>query len=485
MEEFVVKTQDLNINATSPHQEMLVEYFDRLAPERAHWMARNYYYHQQLARIFSFFIPAGRSVLEVGSGIGRLLNAVKPGRGLGLDVSPKMVEIARAGHPHLEFRVEDVERLQTEEKFEYVIASDLIGFLYDVQQSFENLHRVCMPHTRIVISGYNFVWEPLVRLAEKLGLKARQPIQNWLGMADVENLLELAGFEIIRRNSRLLLPKSVPLLSELCNRLLVNLPVFKHLGLVFTLVARPKPLLSQSRHSCSVIVPCRNERGNVEAVAQRTPEIGAHTELIFVEGNSSDGTAEEIQRVIAKYPEKDIKFMKQDGKGKGDAVRKGFAAARGDVLMILDADLTIPPEVLPKFFEALVCGRGEFIHGSRLIYPMEKQAMRFLNLLANKFFSVVFTYLLDQRFKDTLCGTKVLFRRDYELLAANRAYFGDFDPFGDFDLIFGAAKLNLKIVEIPVHYRERTYGMTNISRFRHGCLLLRMSFHAMRKIKFV
>jgi glycosyltransferase involved in cell wall biosynthesis len=236
----------------------------------------------------------------------------------------------------------------------------------------------------------------------------------------------------------------------------------------------------------SVVVPACNERGNIEAVVQRTPSLGARTELIFVEGNSTDGTADEINRVIAAYPDRDIKLVSQgNARGKADAVRKGFAVATGDILMILDADLTVPPEELPKFYRTLISGQGELVQGSRLVYPMQRQAMRFLNIVGNKFFSIAFTYLLEQRFKDTLCGTKALFRRDYEQIADNRAYFGEFDPFGDFDLMFGAAKLNLKIVEIPIHYHERTYGTTNINRFQHGWLLLRMCFFAMRKIKFV
>ena len=236
----------------------------------------------------------------------------------------------------------------------------------------------------------------------------------------------------------------------------------------------------------SVIIPARNERGNIETAVRRTPRLGSGTEIIFVEGNSNDGTAEEIERVIAAYPDRQITHIPQgDGRGKGDAVRKGFAAARGDILMILDADLTVAPEELPKFYNALMSGHGEFVHGSRLVYPMQKQAMRSLNIVANKFFSIAFTYLLEQRFKDTLCGTKVLFAQAYRQIAANRSYFGDFDPFGDFDLIFGAAKLNLKIVEIPIRYYARIYGTTNISRFKHGWLLLQMSAFAMRKLKFV
>lgn len=469
-----------------PDHSGLIQYFDSLASERDRWVATNPYYHQQLAQTFSFCIPPNQSVLEVGSGTGQLLNALRPRRGVGIDISPNMVRIAQQRFPHLEFCVDDIEQLRLEEKFDYVVVSDLIGFLYDVQRAFENLHRVCTPRTRIVISYYNFLWEPILRMGELLGLKAKQPVQNWLSPADIENLLQLAGFEVVRKTSRLLLPKKVPLLAPLCNRFLVNLPLSRKLGLVQLLVARPKPAPIQKDCTCSVVVPCRNERGNIEAAVLRMPALGAHTELIFVEGNSTDGTAEEIERVIAAHPSRDIKLIPQrDGRGKGDAVRKGFAAAKGDVLMILDADLTVDPEELPKFHDALIKGQGEFIHGSRLVYPMEKQAMRFLNLLGNKFFSMAFSYLLEQRFKDTLCGTKVLFRADYEQIAANRSYFGDFDPFGDFDLIFGAAKLNLKIVEIPIHYRERAYGTTNISRFNHGWLLLRMTAYAMRKLKFV
>jgi glycosyltransferase involved in cell wall biosynthesis len=178
-----------------------------------------------------------------------------------------------------------------------------------------------------------------------------------------------------------------------------------------------------------------------------------------------------------------IKGMQQPGKGKADAVFTAFDAATGDVLMILDADLTVPPEQLTAFWQAIRSGKGEFVNGSRLVYRMEDEAMRSLNLIANKLFSIIFTWLLSQRFTDTLCGTKVLRRTDYIRLKAGRAYFGNFDPFGDFDLIFGASKLNLKVVEIPIRYANRTYGETQISRFRHGFMLLRMVLFAFRRIK--
>jgi glycosyltransferase involved in cell wall biosynthesis len=292
---------------------------------------------------------------------------------------------------------------------------------------------------------------------------------------------------VIRHWEEVLLPLPVPLLDSLCNRFLVRLWPFRLFHLSHLVMARRTP--EHDRRSpeplVSVIVPARNEAGNIRSIFERTPEMGSGTELIFVEGHSKDDTLATIEREIAAHPERPARVFQQRGAGKGDAVRLGFAEAKGDVLMILDADLTMPPEELPRFYDALRKGAGEFVNGVRLVYPMEKQAMRFLNLLGNKFFSVAFSWLMGQPIKDTLCGTKVLPRDEYQRIAANRSYFGDFDPFGDFDLLFGAAKLGLKIVEVPIRYRERTYGTTNIQRWRHGWLLVRMSLFAAWRLKFV
>jgi len=475
------------MEGTMTRKAALVTLLDAQAPDSDRWKRKNRYYYESIERIVRFHVPPGSSVLEIGCGTGDLLAALEPSRGVGVDISPKVVEIARGKHPGLSFLVGEAEDLPLSEPFDYVVLSDLIGYLDDVQRSFEQLNRVCHTRTRVIITYYNYLWEGVLRAGERLGMKRPQPDQNWLALGDLQNLLSLAGFQTVSMGYKVLLPVRIPLLSSLCNRVLANLPLLRKLCLVEVIIARPAPVaVPENTLSCSVVVPARNERGNIEDAVRRIPEMGRHTEIIFVEGNSRDGTAEEIERVIAAHPERTVKLVRQgSGVGKGDAVRKGFAAATGDVLMILDADLTVPPEELPKFLKTLASGSGEYVHGSRLVYPMEKQAMRFLNTLGNKFFSLAFTWLLDQRLKDTLCGTKVLYRRDYERIAAGRSYFGDFDPFGDFDLIFGAAKLDLKIVEIPIRYRERTYGTTQISRFRHGWLLLRMCLFALRRIKFV
>jgi len=464
-------------------QEILYNYFEHSAHDRDKWKRRNRFYQHSLEKQFSFIIPQGSVVLELGCSTGDLLNAVKPSKGIGVDFSPKAIELARAKYPHLEFHEADVIDFKPDFDIDYIIVSDLITSLWDVQVFFHQVRSYVSPHTKIVISSFNYLWEPILKMGEFFRLKAHQPLQNWLSVKDIENLLGLENFEIVKVERKLLFPKYIPLFNLLVNTFLSNLPGIGNLNLVQFITARP--LYSQPRdYSVTVVVPARNEMGNIENAILRTPEFGTHQEFIFIEGNSSDGTYDEMLRVQQAYPQKDIKVMKQSGKGKGNAVREAFEKAEGDILIILDADLTTPPEDMPKFYEALRWNKGEFINGCRLVYPMEKQAMRFLNFLANKFFGWFFSFLLGQRLKDTLCGTKVLFRTDYDKIIANRHYFGDFDPFGDFDLLFGAAKLNLKITEVIVRYRDREYGSTQISRFSHGWLLIKMSLFAARKMKF-
>jgi glycosyltransferase involved in cell wall biosynthesis len=309
-----------------------------------------------------------------------------------------------------------------------------------------------------------------------------QPPQNVLSRADVRALAALGDFDAVKDETRVLSPVRLLGLGRVINRFLAPLPLIGSLCLRHFTVCRSLRR-SAEVSSVTVVIPARNERGNIEAAVKRIPRFAQALEIIFVEGGSRDGTWEEIARVAAAYPDCNIKAMRQPGTGKGDAVFSGFDAARGDVLMILDADLTMPPEQLPKFWDAICSGKGEFVNGSRLIYPMEQEAMRVLNLIANKAFSLLFTWLLSQRFTDTLCGTKALRRSDYALIKAARSYFGNFDPFGDFELIFGASKLGLKAVEIPIRYASRTYGETQISRFRHGFMLLRMVLFAFMRIK--
>lgn len=465
----------------------ILELAENIARDRVFWIERNRFFYDNDVRYMRFLVPSGLRILELGCGIGDLLAALEPSYGVGVDFSQAMLDIAKQRHPELQFVLGDVEERDTLERlegaFDIIILSDTIGSLEDCEQTLRNLHDLCHVDTRIILSYYNPLWEPLYYIGEWLGQKSPSVEQNWLTTDDICNLLDLSDFEIIKKDWRQLWPRRMFGLASLLNRFIAPLPVIRRFCCRNYIVARSKRMKPEEKPSVTVLVPCRNEMGNIEDVVTRLPRFCQDMEILYVEGHSNDGTLAEIERVISAYPQYDIKVMVQNGEGKGDAVRAGFAAARGDVLMILDGDLTTPPEFLPKFYQALINGKGEFINGSRLVYPMENDAMRFLNLSANLVFSWLFTWLLNQRFTDTLCGTKVLFRRHYVRIAEGRSYFGDFDPFGDFDLIFGATKLNLKVIEIPVRYASRTYGESQISRFRHGWLLLKMVIFAYRKLK--
>lgn len=462
------------------HLERVRTFYDA-APTEPQAGARAY--RALLAHYYNLLIPPDSSVLEIGCGSGELLGRIRASRKVGIDLAPKQIEAARARVPDARFFAQAGELLDLAEAFDVIIISDALNLAADVQRLFERLHTVSHRETRLIVNFQNTLWRPFLALARQVGLKAAQPQNSWLASSDVFNLLRLAGWSPVCRHGRILLPSRAWGIGTFINRWFA--PFLQWFCLTVFFVARRNLANGARPLTVSVIIPARNEAGNIPAAVTRTPEMGAGTELIFVEGHSRDNTWAEIQRVVAEHPERNIKILQQAGKGKGDAVRAGFAVANGDVLMILDADLTMPPEELPKFYDVIASGRAEFANGVRLVYPMDEKAMQFLNLCANKAFGLIFTWLLGQSVKDTLCGTKVLSRAHYDRIAANRAYFGDFDPFGDFDLLFGASKLNLKIADVPIRYRERTYGTTNIQRWRHGVLLLRMVWFAARKLKFV
>ena len=465
---------------TQTHLDQVRAFYED-TPLDSNWASQGY--RRLLAHYYNLMISPDSSVLEIGCGSGELLSQLKAARKTGVDLSRREIAAARQRIPEGEFHVQAGEDLALTGHFDFIVVSDTINYAADVQVLLERLQSVATPDTRLILNFHSNLWRPFLTLGRWLRLAKPAPQSSWLATSDVRNLLLLADWSPVHVEHRLLLPLSLGGPEVLFNRWLA--PLLPWFCLTVFMVARSSRSLPKSRFSVSVIIPARNEAGNIAAAVARTPAMGAGTELIFVEGHSRDDTWAQIQRVAQENPGLKIKALQQTGSGKGDAVRAGFAVATGDILMILDADLTMPPEELPKFYDVIARGRAEFANGCRLVYPMDEQAMQFLNLCANKSFGLIFTWLLGQPVKDTLCGTKVLSRVHYEKIAANRAYFGDFDPFGDFDLLFGAAKLNLKIADVPIRYRERSYGSTNIQRWKHGWLLLRMVMFAARKIKFV
>lgn len=465
------------------------DHFDWVADHDSNARAAQRVFHAQILDHFRRHIPEGSHVLECGCGAGQLLAGLQLARGVGIDFSSRMIAKARMRHGAqggLEFIEGNVENVLPAEKFDHIVLDYLTGYLSDIQVVLKNLRASAHPRTRLHLTTLNTLWRQPLKLAVGLGSVMPQPSSNWLSHHDLFNLLELAGWEVVTFERLQLFPFNWPLVSPLLNNIAVRLPFFRHFGITLAVTARPRqaPELCGDI-SCSVIVPARNEAGNIRAAIERIPVLGKRTEIIFVEGHSRDDTWQVIQRETAAYKGPHVvKAFRQSGKGKWDAVFTGFAEAQGDVLVIQDADLTAPPEDLPKFYDALQSGAAEFVNGSRLVYPMEAEAMRFLNLLGNKFFAIALSYVLGQPVKDSLCGTKMLLRSDYQRLLRRIKLLGDFDPFGDFNLLFGASMLNLRIRDLPVRYRDRAYGETNISRFSHGWLLLKMTWFGLWRVRF-
>ncbi len=467
------------------YQEARKKHWNAFALKKDHWHGLGNSYHHRLEEIYGFIVKPGSKVLEIGCGEGDLLNFLRPSVGVGVDFSEEMLKRAVNKHHNLNFVLADAHDLSSlNEKFDFIILSDTVNDLWDVQSVFEQIYPLCERNTRLILNVYSRLWEPIISLAQALNLAVPTLEQNWLTREDIANLFHLTGFETIRIWQEFLAPIHIPLMDGFFNRFLDRFWPFRELCLTNFFVARPI-LIHQDLPNVSVIIPARNEAGNIPDIFKRIPHMGNETELIFVEGHSKDDTYNVISQSIKMHPEWKIELFKQQGIGKANAVKLGFEKASGGIVMILDADLTVAPEDLSRFYAALVSGKGEFINGVRLVYPMERQAMQPANLVGNKIFSLIFSWVLGQPIKDTLCGTKALWKSDYHKIVSNRSYFGDFDPFGDYDLIFGAAKLNLRIIDLPIRYRERTYGVTNISRWKHGWLLLRMVIFAALRLKFV
>ncbi len=454
--------------------------FDRFAEEADAWAVKTDGYHGLITSVYDALVPKGMRVLEIGCGRGDLLAAMDPSRGVGVDVSERMIEAAHARHPSLEFVHASGESIALGETFDYVILSDLVPYVDDLQKLFDVVGEHCHARSRVIVNTYSNVWRGPLWLLALLGMRPHRPIRNWVSPRDLTDLFELAGFDVITSRKEILLPVRGRL-AGFVNGALARLPGVRQLALTDWQIARPAPR-SKPQAGVTVVVPCRNEAGAIESIVERVPSLGSGTELLFIEGGSTDETQEAIREAIERHPERDLRLMVQTGRGKANAVHEAFAEAKHEILMILDADLTVAPEDLPKFYEALVSGRGEMINGSRLVYGMEEGAMRFLNLIGNRVFALILSAVLGQYVKDTLCGTKALYRDDYLRIAAQQDEVPGKDPFGDFDLLIGASLAGLKILNVPVRYGARFYGETNIDRFSGGSQLARLAAGGFQRI---
>ena len=467
-------------------------FYDNIAKSRKKWIKKSSAFHKEDSLNFNEFILPRSKVLELGCGTGNLLKSVNPSHAVGVDISKEIIKEAKKEHKEIKFFHGDISKLSSildrNEKFDYIILSDTIGYLEDIQTTLESLHQYCNKETRLIISYYSPMWTPIFSLATLFRFKMPEIKTQLMNLNDIKNFLNIANFDVVRLEKKILSPLKLFGIGRIINRYLATMPILSFFCLRHYVVARSlKKACKEEYNSASIIIPCKNEEGNIEQAIARLPKFSKNLEVIFVEGNSKDKTWEKIQVIKKKYNTQGSRFkirsFKQKGKGKADAVFMGFEKAKNEVLFILDADLTVPPEELPKFWKKISCGEAEYLNGTRLIYPMDNDAMRFLNYLANKMFSVIFSWILSQRYTDTLCGTKVITKKNYQKIKIKNKDLGNFDPFGDFFIIFGSSRLCLKMKEIPIRYKARSYGETQISRFSHGLMLIKMVIFAFFKIK--
>lgn len=456
---------------------------NNIANIRSKWVNKNSYYYKLVINTLNYIIEPNNSVLHLRCSTGYILNGIQASYRFGIDDSEKQIENAKIQFPDIEFMTMNTENFSLDKKFDYILLSS-VEDVVDIKAVLNCIKNHSHEFTRIIILNYNFLWNPFVNLAEKLGMKIPQNLHNWITEQDVNSFLELSQYEKIINYRSILFPFYIPIFSWFINTYIARLPLFRKLTMLNYTVARVRDF-EEKEYSVSVIIPCRNEAGNIEDAVLRIPQLGAHTEILFGDDKSTDGTPDKVKEMIARFPEKDIKLYSGPGISKSENVWSGFDIAKGDILLILDADLTVIPEELNYFYEAIVKRNGEFINGSRLVYPMHDNAMKLFNIIGNKFFSIAFSYILDRPIKDTLCGTKVMWRKDYYRMRKLRGTWGITDRWGDYELIFSAAKLNLKIIDLPVHYYERTYGETKMTgRINNGIIMLKMCWAALNKIKF-
>jgi SAM-dependent methyltransferase len=455
--------------------------FDAYAAQEDRWLSRTGGYHDLIDGIARSLVPAGETVLEIGCGRGDLLASLRPSRGIGVDVSGAMIAAGRVRHPELELHHSAGEQLDLDETFDYIVLTDLIPYVDDLLRLFDVIRRHSHARTRVIVSFHSQLWRPMLTAMAALRLRPNRPVRNWIAPRDLVNLLDLAGFEVVSQRQEILLPVGLGPLSRFLNGWIARLPGIRALALTSWAVARPLPE-KHSEMKVSVIVPCRNESGSIADLVERIPEVGAGTEIVFVEGGSEDDTRDRIEAEIERRSDRNMRLVAQQGTGKWNAVQEGFDASTGELLVILDGDMTVDPEELGRVYEAIASGHGEFVNGNRLVYGMEPGAMRFLNMVGNKFFAALLSRVLGQYVKDTLCGTKAILRPDWELIRRRRDELGAPDPYGDFELLLGSALLGLKITNLPVRYRARRYGDTNIQRFSGGAMLAKLAAAGFRRI---
>lgn len=436
---------------------------------------RHRYYYTQIQRLLKFLIPPGKSILYFGCYREDVIYSLDASSSVVIneEVDERISKNKSVEFVHCKYHL-----YNPQQEYDYIILDTVIGKTENINLLLRNISSACSSHTRIIIHQENYLWRPLLNFAASFGLKKQEKTQNWLSIKDVETYLETAGFESTRVYKKNIFPLKAGFLGPILNHFFSTIPVLDFLKLDQFIVGRfNKPFTQlKSSSSLSICLTVKDEEHNIEPIVSSLPVLCENQEILFVEGNSTDNTAKEIERMKMLFPHKNIRLIKQPGKGQGDAIHTGFKEAKGEIIILYEGDGTSEPYDIQYFYEAIEAGRFEFIEGSRFVYPLSHKCMPLANKIGNVVFAKWFSFFLNQRTTDVLSGIKAIRKKDYEKIYNTWGFLGIPDPFGDFELLFGSARYGLKIGEIPIRYKPRVFGESKTSVFKHGWYLLKMAF---------
>ncbi len=326
-----------------------------------------------------------------------------------------------------------------------------------------NLSRIVGDNTKIILLSKNMVWMILIKIL-KLFFSFSPKKNNFLPSSYLDNLYSSCNLELIRQEKIIALPINIPFLTKIINRIF-RLPLLNFFCMSNIAILKKK-IKNSSNHKdlkISFIIPCKNEQDNIKVFEQKINENTEPDEYLFGDDNSSDKTSDEIDKLIEKLSDK--KIIKYNGPGicKSENVYKGIDLSSGDIIVIYDADHTVSFEDIKFSVSIMKKTNVDFINCTRMIYPQKDGAMKFANFIGNTIFASLFSLLFKKKITDTLCGTKIFYKKDWEKIKENTSQWGMKDLWGDFDLLIGAYKNNLKITEVPVTYYERRENETKMT----------------------
>ena len=347
-----------------------------------------------------------------------------------------------------------------------------------------SLSKIIRDDTKIIIISRNLVWMIFIKLLKSL-FSFSPKKNNFLPYSYLDNLFSICNLEVIRNEKIITLPIYIPFFTNLINRIF-RLPLLNIFCLSnITILKKKDQNFSNNKDlRVSFIIPCKNEENNIKTFENEIKNSNQSNEYLFGDDNSMDKTIDEIDKLSKKL--NNNKILKYNGPGvcKSENVYKGIELSSGDIIVVYDADLTVDFKDVEFSIDILKNTNADFINCTRMIYPQKDGAMKFSNFIGNSIFANLFSLLFRKKITDTLCGTKIFFKKDWVKIKKNITGLGVKDLWGDFDLLIGAYKNNLKITEVPVTYHERKEDNTKMtSVFLNGIRMLSIVLVAFYKLR--